>query len=57
MPLLRDAVAYYVRRGLKVRRALTHNSAVFRLRDVANARDEISILHEINRAQRRRTSS
>lgn len=49
---LREAVAYYARLGITVRRLLTDNGSAFRSRDFGQACRELGIRHKFTRAYR-----
>jgi transposase InsO family protein len=53
---LRDAVAYYARLGVTVRRLLTDNGSAFRSRDFASACKELGIRHRFTRPYRPQTN-
>jgi len=53
---LRDAVAYYARLGVTIRRLLTDNGSAFRSRDFAAACKELSIRHRFTRPYRPQTN-
>ena len=53
---LNDAVAYYGRLGVTIRRALTHNGSPFRSREFARACLPMSIKHRFTRAYRPQTN-
>ena len=53
---LRDAVAYYARLGITVRRLLTDNGAAFRSRDFAAACKELGVRHRFTRPYRPQTN-
>jgi transposase InsO family protein len=53
---LRDAVAYYAKLGVSIKRLLTDNGAAFRSRDFAHACKELGIQHRFTRAYRPQTN-
>ena len=53
---LRDAVAYYARLGVSVRRLLTDNGSAFRSHDFARACQALGIKHRFTRAYRPQTN-
>jgi transposase InsO family protein len=53
---LRDAVAYYARLGVTIRRLLTDNGSAFRSRDFAAACKELGIRHRFTRPYRPQTN-
>jgi transposase InsO family protein len=53
---LHDAVAYYARLGVPVRRLLTDNGSAFRSRDFARACQALGIQHKFTRAYRPQTN-
>ena len=53
---LRDAVAYYARLGVTVRRLLTDNGSAFRSRDFAAACKELEVRHRFTRPYRPQTN-
>ena len=53
---LRDAVAYYARLGVTVRRLLTDNGSAFRSRDFAAACKELGVRHRFTRPYRPQTN-
>jgi transposase InsO family protein len=53
---LREAVAYYARLGITVRRLLTDNGAAFRSRDFAAACKELGVRHRFTRPYRPQTN-
>ena len=53
---LRDAVDYYARLGVRVRRLLTDNGAAFRSREFARAAQALGIVHRFTRAYRPQTN-
>ena len=53
---LRDAVAYYARRGIIARRLLSDNGSAFRSRDFAQACSEFGIRHRFTRTYRPQTN-
>ncbi len=53
---LRDAVVYYARLGVTVRRLLTDNGSAFRSKDFAAARKALGIVHRFTRPYRPQTN-
>ena len=53
---LRDAVAYYARLGVPVRRLLTDNGSAFRSKDFAAACKELGVRHRFTRPYRPQTN-
>jgi len=53
---LRDAVAYYARLGITIKRLLTDNGSAFRSKDFAAACRQLSIAHKFTRAYRPQTN-
>jgi transposase InsO family protein len=53
---LRDAVAYYARLGVSIKRLLTDNGAAFRSHDFARACQALGIQHRFTRAYRPQTN-
>ncbi len=53
---LRDAVAYYARLGVTVRRLLTDNGSAFRSKDFARACKELGVRHRFTRPYRPQTN-
>ena len=53
---LHDAVAYYARLGVTVRRLLTDNGAAFRSRDFARACKDLGVRHRFTRPYRPQTN-
>lgn len=53
---LRDAVAYYARLGVSVKRLLTDNGSAFRSRDFKAACDQLGIKHKFTRPYRPQTN-
>lgn len=53
---LRDAVAYYGKLGITLRRLLTDNGPAFRARDFATACRQLGIRHQFTRSYRRQTN-
>jgi transposase InsO family protein len=53
---LRDAVAYYERLGVRIKRLLTDNGAAFRSRDFASSCQALGITHKFTRAYRPQTN-
>jgi len=53
---LRDAVAYYARLGITVKRLLTDNGSAFRSKDFAAACKALGINHKFTRAYRPQTN-
>jgi transposase InsO family protein len=53
---LHDAVAYYERLGVRIKRLLTDNGAAFRSRDFASSCQALGITHKFTRAYRPQTN-
>ena len=53
---LNDAVAYYARLGVKIKRLLTDNGSAFRSREFASACQALGISHKFTRAYRPQTN-
>ena len=53
---LRDAVAYFARLGVKIKRLLTDNGSAFRSRDFRAACEELGIVHQFTRPYRPQTN-
>ena len=53
---LRDAVAYFARLGVKIKRLLTDNGSAFRSRDFRAACEELGIVHQFPRPYRPQTN-